>query len=108
MFRMPFKLLNKHFLCSEWHVATDNSFSKILRSVPFYVLAVAARAAGTVRTTPTLQNDRKFKFEEQKGVLVYSSGWGWIFLEFGEEGRGKGREAREVRFFYVPDAIYAL
>ena len=35
-----------------------------------------APAAGTARTTPTLQNDRKFKFEEQKGVFVYSSGWG--------------------------------
>ena len=54
----------------------------------FYVLARAARAAGTARTTPTLQNDRKFKFEEQKGVFVYSSVWGWNFLEFGEGGWG--------------------
>ena len=40
----------------------------------YYVPAKAARTAGTARTTPTLQNDRKFKFEEQKGVFVNFSG----------------------------------
>ena len=32
-----------------------------------------------------LQKDGKFKFEEQKGVFVYSSVWGWNFLEFGKK-----------------------
>ena len=70
MFRMPLMFWNKHFYF------LDTIFAP-------------ARAAGTARTTPALQNDRKLKFEEQKSVFVYSSGWECFFLEFGEEGGGE-------------------
>ena len=61
-------LYHMHFLCSGGHFGFKINI--------FHVLARAARAAGTARTTPTFQNDRKSKFEEQKVVFVYSSGWG--------------------------------
>ena len=37
--------------------------------------ARVARAARAARTSPTLQEYGKLKFEEQKGVFIYSSRW---------------------------------
>ena len=64
----------------------------------FYVPARAARAAGTARITPTLQNDRKSKFEEQKRCIriLFYVGVNFSRIRGGEGKGGGGRPGRSM------------
>ena len=92
MFWMAFMLLNKHFLWSGSHLC--------FRINIFYIPARAARTAGTARTTPTLQNDRKFEFEKKQkrcNRILF-----WVGVNFSRiRGGGAGRQGGQV--FYVQE-----